>query len=161
MAKIKNILIFVSVAAAFTLIYVFFVEKKSQEGSLISTVPSAPAGAPIDASSTTIDSSITKEFLTLLLSVKGIHLDDAIFSDIAFTTLRDSSIVLIPDGTEGRPNPFAPIGTETAALPAPNSTAGANTASGPGSTTTTTTTKTPGQSTKTTSPGSSGSKLSN
>ena len=30
-------------------------------------------------------------------------------------TLHDSSILLIPDGTEGRPNPFAPIGSDITA----------------------------------------------
>ena len=57
----------------------------------------------------------------VLLNVKNIKLDDSIFSDIAFSNLRDSSITLIPDGTEGRPNPFAPIGSDASVAPVNNS----------------------------------------
>ena len=58
------------------------------------------------------NSLIAKDFLNLLLNVKNIKLDDSIFADNAFNSLRDSSIVLTPDGNEGRPNPFAPLGSE-------------------------------------------------
>ena len=69
------------------------------------------------ASTNTEDSSITKEFLSILLSVKSIKLDDAVFADKAFTNLKDSSILLTSTGDEGRINPFAPIGSETATTP--------------------------------------------
>ena len=45
-------------------------------------------------------------------TVKNIKLNDAIFSDVTFNSLRDSSITLTPDGNEGRPNPFAQFGNE-------------------------------------------------
>ena len=62
-----------------------------------------------------VSALVAKDFLTLLLSVKNIKLDDAIFFDVAFNSLHDSSITLIPDGTEGRPNPFAQFGNDNVA----------------------------------------------
>ncbi|MBI2630796.1 hypothetical protein HYW73_01080 [Candidatus Nomurabacteria bacterium] len=65
------------------------------------------------------DSKIAENFLTLLLSVRNISLNDSIFDEMAWSNLKDSSIVLIPDGTEGRPNPFAPLGYDSARVPPP------------------------------------------
>ena len=80
--------------------------------NLVSTAPvsATPSVATILGNS----SATTQDFLTLLLSVKSISLDKdvAIFSDNAFIGLHDSSIILVPDGTEGRVNPFAPLGTD-------------------------------------------------
>ena len=112
MPKIKNILIFVIIATVFILLYVFFFKKDSDEANLISD----PLGSILLAESSEFsaeNSLITQDFLTLLLSVKNIKLDDSIFSDTAFANLRDSSIVLTPDGNEGRPNPFAPFGADS------------------------------------------------
>ena len=53
-----------------------------------------------------------QDFLSLLLNVKSIKLDSTIFDDPAFLSLYDSSITLTPDGTEGRVNPFAPLGAD-------------------------------------------------
>jgi len=97
------------------LAYVFFFGgDKAEEDALVSTSP--------DASTTESGASgaglvIAQDFLSLLLNVKSIRLDDSIFADPAFLSLRDSSIMLIPDGTEGRPNPFAPIGSDIIAAP--------------------------------------------
>lgn len=57
-------------------------------------------------------SAIAGDFLNLLLNVKNIRLDDSILRDPSFNNLRDSSITLIPDGNEGRPNPFAQFGND-------------------------------------------------
>ena len=110
MPKIKNILIFTAVAVVFILIYIFFIKNNSEEATLVSS-PSTPVSAVAQAEPGA-DSSVTKDFLVLLLNVKNIRLDDAIFADKAFESLRDSSITLVPDGNEGRPNPFAPLGTD-------------------------------------------------
>ena len=108
-SKIKNIIIFIIVAAVLVLAYFFFFKKAPEQASLTS---SSGNSALVNTSVQDQNDSISKDFLSLLLSVKGIKLDDGIFSDSAFATLRDSSIELIPDGTEGRPNPFSPIGTD-------------------------------------------------
>jgi hypothetical protein len=109
MAKIKNILIFTSIGVILVLIYVFFIKKEPDTATLVSFSP-----APIITDTTSVDATngVAQEFLTLLLSVTQIKLDDSIFSDPAFLSLHDSSIILVPDGNEGRPNPFAPIGVD-------------------------------------------------
>ena len=123
MPNIKNILIFIGIATVFILLYIFFIKKPAtEEGSLSSSatvlVPdsASPPSTP-SLSNMSPDSLVTKDFLTLLLSVKNIKLDDSIFSGVAFANLRDSSITLIPDGTEGRPNPFAPLGNDNISPP--------------------------------------------
>ncbi|MFA5840691.1 MAG: hypothetical protein WC847_00220 [Candidatus Paceibacterota bacterium] len=118
--KIKNIIIFSGIALAFILIYIFFIKSSPPQANLESTantpLPNIDGTLP-GASTINTNSQVAKEFLTLLSSVKNIKLDDVIFSDQAFNTLRDSSITLIPDGTEGRPNPFAQFGNDTIPLP--------------------------------------------
>ena len=107
--KIKNILIFTAIIAILILVYVYFIKAPAPEAPLISTSP-----LPVLGTTTTGNNnfSISQDFLTLLLNVKNIKLDDAILSDKAFASLHDSSITLTPDGNEGRPNPFAPFGID-------------------------------------------------
>ncbi|MFA6524282.1 MAG: hypothetical protein WC264_02835 [Candidatus Paceibacterota bacterium] len=110
---IKNIIIFIVIAAALILAYTFFFKKSPDQASLVSTT----GATVLPTASTDQNSEIGKDFLSVLLNVKKLRLDDTIFSDPAFNTLHDSSILLIPDGTEGRPNPFAPIGSDLIATP--------------------------------------------
>lgn len=118
MPKIRNIIIFIVIAAAFILIYIFFIKPSSQEANLVTSTPSASLpdmnNSPLssDTGNTSDTSLVARDFLALLLNVKNIKLNDAIFSDPTFGSLRDSSIVLVPDGTEGRPNPFAQFGND-------------------------------------------------
>ncbi len=112
-ATLKNILIFGGLGVILILVYVFLIRKAPEQASLVSaTNPTAPISVNAGA-----NNSIAQDFLSILLNVKSIKLDDAIFSDPAFSALFDSSILLIPDGTEGRPNPFAPIGIDMTAFP--------------------------------------------
>jgi len=110
MSKIKNIIIFLVIAIVLILGYVFFFKKEPDQGNLVSSAPGSTA--PTSNNTESVD-LITGDFLSMLLNVKNIKLDESIFTDPAFLTLRDSSILLIPDGSEGRPNPFAPIGFES------------------------------------------------
>lgn len=103
--KTKNLIIFLSVALLVILVYVFFLRKSPQEESLLIS-----SGNEVGTAES--ESLIGRDFLTLLLSVKNITLDDSVLTDPAFATLSDSSILLIPDGNEGRPNPFAPLGSD-------------------------------------------------
>ncbi len=113
MPKIKNILIFVGIGVALVAIYVFLIKPKPPVDSLVSSTPSTAVSNSV---STDDNSLITQDFLNLLLNVKNIKLNDAIFSDVAFTNLDGShSITLTQDGTEGRPNPFAPLGSDISA----------------------------------------------
>lgn len=104
-SKIKNIIIFIAIAVALVLVYVFFIKPSSEQDNLIS----------VSNSPTTVDktgSNLDKDFLPILLNIKDIKLDDSIFSDPAFIVLIDSNVVLVPEGNEGRPNPFASFGVE-------------------------------------------------
>ena len=124
MPNIKNIIIFTAIGASFILVYIFFIKSSPEEATLIS---SSPVSRAPSTGITIEDPSVAQDFLSLLLSVQGIKLDDAIFSDNAFSSLRDSSITLTPDGNEGRPNPFAPFGTENIVLPASTGSLGTKT----------------------------------
>ncbi|MDE2399601.1 MAG: hypothetical protein KGL67_01140 [Patescibacteria group bacterium] len=117
MLKPKNIIIFAVVGIALVLIYVFFINKAPEQTGLVST-----SSNPVTSSTPTSDASNpnslgSKDFLAVLLNVKTIKLDNSIFSNVAFSSLHDSSIVLTPDGTEGRINPFAPIGSDAVVTP--------------------------------------------
>ena len=121
MPKIKNIIIFIAIGTVFVLIYIFFIKPAPNDAAtLISS-----GGAPVVSNTVVgnMNEAIAQDFLSLLLNVKNIKLDDAIFSDVAFISLDDSnSITLIPDGTEGRINPFAQFGNDIATILPPTCT---------------------------------------
>ena len=110
---IKNIIIFVVIGAALVLAYLFFFKQAPAQPGLTSSSPSTalPSGNLGTAPSN------SQDFLSVLLNVKNIKLNDDIFSDPAFISLQNTSIDLTPDGTEGRPNPFAQIGSDTTVIP--------------------------------------------
>ena len=110
MPKIRNIIIFIVIGAALVLVYIFFIKPsdQSETPSLVSSSSSAVTNTAVLAD----NSAVAQEFLTLLLSVRSIKLNDAIFSDKAFDALLETPVNLVQDGTEGRPNPFAPLGSD-------------------------------------------------
>ena len=119
MKNLKNIAIFILIAGILTSGY-FFLFRRNQEpqvGGLVSESEQVQIELTSNNAfaTTEINSELARDFLTLLLSVRGIELNAGIFSDTAFSSLRDSSIILTQDGTEGRPNPFAPIGVDISA----------------------------------------------
>ncbi len=126
----RNIIIFMGIAAIFVATYIFLTGGSEPEDNLVSS-SSSPTSSVIPGEQNTIVSSeqnqIAQNFLSLLLNIKSIKLDDSIFSDDAFNSLRDSSIVLVPDGNEGRPNPFAPFGTDNIEMPSASPNIGAPT----------------------------------
>ena len=109
-SKIKNIILGIIVVAIVSfLVYIFFIKKNPVSTSLTSS--STSNVSDINGSET---SAISNSFISLLLSVKSIKLDDSIFSNTSFISLKDSSIILVQEqGNEGRSNPFAPIGSES------------------------------------------------
>lgn len=115
MPKIRNIIIFIAIGAVLVLIYIFFI--RASPDNTTTLVSSSGASAVSGTGAAGNNPSVAQDFLTLLLSVKNIKLDDTIFSDDAFKSLHDSSITLTPDGNEGRPNPFAPLGTDNVVSP--------------------------------------------
>ena len=118
-SKIKNILILVVVAVALILIYIFFIKKGSVDSSLTSSngVTATESSSTTTTTTDNVAKQASSDFISLLLSVKSIKLDDTILSDMAFLSLKDSTILLTQTGDEGRPNPFAPIGSENITMP--------------------------------------------
>ncbi len=113
--KIKNIIIFSAIALLAVIAYFVFFKKTPQQVVTTSTTPNINTALP--ASSTQSTSPVVGgEFLSLLLSIKTIKIDEGIFSSPAFSHLNDSSIRLVSEGNEGRINPFAPIGSDGSAL---------------------------------------------
>jgi hypothetical protein len=116
-SKIKNIIIFTVVAVILFLIYIFFVKPAPEEQNLVSS--STINTVTTDTDTLGQNSAIAKDFLSILLNVKNIRLDENIFSHKSFTSLRDSSIPITAPTPEeeGRVNPFAPIGSDVVVPP--------------------------------------------
>ncbi len=110
-SKIKSLIIFALIVGVLAVGYAMFIKKPKNEGSLVSetTLPTADKSTETTAED---NAKLGQDFLTLLFSLKSINLDGSLFGSATFGSLKDSSIILVPDGTEGRPNPFAPIGAE-------------------------------------------------
>ncbi len=136
---LKNALLFIGIGCILILIYLYVFDKK-EEPPLVSSTLDSSGGSIAQG---TINSSMG-EFLPLLLSVRNLQLDDSIFTDPSFLGLKDSSIELVPDGNEGRLNPFAPIGVDIEVNPVP-----VNTGNSTGATPPTSGTKTGASSTGT------------
>ncbi len=115
-STIKNIIIFTVVAVVLFLIYIFLVKPTPEEQNLVSS--SANTATP-NTNTLSQNSVLAKDFLSILLNVKNIRLDDTIFSNKSFTSLHDSSIPLTSPTKEeeGRANPFAPIGSDLVVPP--------------------------------------------
>jgi hypothetical protein len=117
---IRNIIILIVVFIIGVVGYSVFFKKATtpSTGSLQTSSgldASAAAGSGSEAGSES-DLVVGKEFLSLLLNIRSIKLDDSIFTSKAFTTLQDFSRPIPVDSNPGRPNPFAPLGADGAAI---------------------------------------------
>ncbi len=102
MSKIIKRLITVAVVVALIAIGYSLVSNKKQGDQTLSTV-----GANTDSTN-----EVGDEFLATLLNLQVLKLDGDIFNANTFTGLQDFSITLVQLGNQGRPNPFAPIGSD-------------------------------------------------
>jgi hypothetical protein len=101
-SKYKNIVLVVVIAVVVFSAYSFFF------GGDVSVSDSMLSSDAIGDKQSAI---VGKEFLTTLLELRSLKLDESLFSDRAFTSLKDFSQELSPQPS-GRPNPFAPIGVD-------------------------------------------------
>ncbi|MDQ3244770.1 MAG: hypothetical protein M3P22_00250 [bacterium] len=109
MPKIRNILIFIAIGVVLFGAYFFFVKKEKTPDLVTNTNTIVDTNTNVGVP----NYQIVANALPVLLSIQDIKLDDSLFFDPTFKHLKDASIILIPDGNEGRPNPFAPIGFDT------------------------------------------------
>ncbi len=116
MKKILRTIIILAVVVGIGMLGYKFLFKKDAPVSS-DTGLATTAGVSTDPAVTaTADASVTtssNQFLSLLLDVQSIKLDDTLFASPSFTTLQDLSRPIAPDTNPGRANPFAPIGDDT------------------------------------------------
>ncbi len=110
-SKIGKILLFVLIIAVLLGAYTFLFPKKSATPSG-TTLGSTTGAASIAGNSKNQSSQIGREFLTTLLNLKSISLDESIFASAGFTSLQDFTNPVSQTDPQGRLNPFAPIGLD-------------------------------------------------
>ncbi len=72
----------------------------------------APSQEAVVSVTQTAEGGIDHDLVALLFELRGIRLDDAVFSDPLFTSLKDFGKDLVSEPI-GRQNPFAPFGGST------------------------------------------------
>lgn len=115
----KNILMLIAIIVIIGVVYFIFfggkapVETVTTNGSLQSSSGAPVTGIVQNTPVSSVEASkIGQEFVNQLLNLQAIKLDDGVFSSLAFQSLEDFTIVLVQPGNEGRPNPFAPFGSD-------------------------------------------------
>ena len=93
MPKIKNIIIFTAIAAVFVLIYIFFIRPSPEEENLVLS-PGAVmlpdmGGVTTGGNAQVTAPLIAKDFLSLLLNVKNIKLDDIFGFSLYFGDFKE------------------------------------------------------------------------
>ena len=111
--KIKQILVAFGVAVLALILYALFsggFSQPSQSGDTLVSTKNAQGQSEGGGK----DAELANErILKILGSVKGIELNDDIFSNPLFKQLRDARFTFPRPVKLGRPNPFAPIGLES------------------------------------------------
>jgi len=117
---IKKVIIILIIIVLIVIGASFFVGENNSKsnGSSLQSVTTGGDAAPLTQIATTnaalMDTEeINREFISMLLNLQTIRLSDDIFSESAFSVLMDNTVRLNQPGNEGRPNPFAPIGTDS------------------------------------------------
>lgn len=106
---IKTIVILIVIGAALYFGAQFFMKDDTAPTSGL--VSSNGDGALV-ADDTPGSEDIGGEFVTLLLNMKTIKLDEGFFQSSSFKALQDFSTSIQPENNQGRINPFAPIGQD-------------------------------------------------
>ncbi|PIP86707.1 hypothetical protein COV42_02595 [Candidatus Campbellbacteria bacterium CG11_big_fil_rev_8_21_14_0_20_44_21] len=102
-SRYRNVILAVAIAVLVFFLYKTFLSNSGEKRVLLGT----------DSADNDGSAASGREFLTTLLELRSLELDESIFSDRAFVILRDFSREVSPQPS-GRPNPFAEIGNEPA-----------------------------------------------
>lgn len=120
---IRNIIILIVVLGLGYVGYMYFFKKGGSTGSTGALETTTTEGLVKDgtvatnATAAAADaSSVGQDFVTLLLNIQSIKLDDSLFTSKQFTLLQDFNRPIPPDTNPGRPNPFANLGIDGAAV---------------------------------------------
>ena len=119
---IRNVIIIAVVLSLGYAGYKFFLAPKPGETDALQTTTndgnttSGSASVAPNSLTASAGTPVGQDFLTLLLNVQSIKLDDTIFTSKAFTLLQDFNRPIPPDTNPGRPNPFAALGIDGAAV---------------------------------------------
>ncbi len=107
MKLLKPILIVVGIIIIAVVGYSYLGKKKTPQpaSGLSSTKFAGATGAKTETQA-------GRDFLSTLLNLNTISLDNSVLASPVFSSLEDFTIKLEQQGNEGRPNPFAPVGTE-------------------------------------------------
>jgi hypothetical protein len=108
-SKLKTILIVLGVIVIIGVVIYFVSGKKEQVTSR--GLVSSTTGAPVTNAITPGSDTIGRDFVSMLLNIRDIKLDNSLFNDPSFQSLNDFTITLVQPGGEGRANPFAPFTT--------------------------------------------------
>lgn len=108
--KYKRVILIIVVLFIAFLVYSYFKggNETSSNEVLVTTDPNGG-----------VNNAMAEQFFNQLLTLQSLHLDSEIFADPRFQSLEDFSQE-IPDEPIGRPNPFAPVGADTANGPITN-----------------------------------------
>lgn len=108
----NKFLVLISIIILLSGAYLYFYEGSKSEAADTS---SSSLSSSLDSSSTTsLDSQIANEtaFLSSLSLIKKIKIDISIFTSKSFNLLKDNDVSL-EEVTPGRPNPFAPVNSDS------------------------------------------------
>ncbi len=118
MSTLRKIFLFIIILVVLIVGYMYISgkgNKTTSAGTLGSTTGAANVGTN---ASSAAQAQIGQQFLTTLLNLKNIKLDDSIFTQPSFTNLQDFTAPIGATDPEGRPNPFAPLGLNASAASA-------------------------------------------
>lgn len=105
-SPVKKIILFVVIFILAVVGYVVFFGGDTSSDALLTTNDQA-----LGSTESVSQTGVGREFLTSLLNIKNIKLNDSIFSNPSFSNLQDFTITLV-EQPSGRPNPFAPVGSD-------------------------------------------------
>ncbi len=111
--NVKKLLIILGVLIAIAVAVVLLPKiKKEPESALISTSATTNIPANMNANIPINSPDPSREFVSLLQSIKSITLDTSLIESKAFQTLVNHGTILPENAPSGRPNPFAVIGDD-------------------------------------------------
>lgn len=148
MSKIKNIIIFVVILGGVGYAWNSFSKNDTApaDGDLLS-VEGGDSGVLAGEGAPGSPEDLSQNFLDTLLSLRTIKLDRSLLDRESFKELRDFTKELIPQNNQGRPNPFAPIGSDPLVAPSASPTPSVSGGSQSATAVNTTSTSTPSSTT--------------